>query len=160
MIQRGREITFEERIEIGERWEAGQTDPKIAAARGRRVPTVRKWRRKYQREGRSALVFHRGRPRIGALGQFPREVRDAVREVRNRCPGWGPVPIRTELGDDRRFDGMKLVSSQCLGAVFTTETRRAPSFLFFLRVLCVSVVSITETPWFPLLIEKILTEEA
>ena len=36
MVQRGRETTFEERIEIGERWEAGQTDPEIATAMGQR----------------------------------------------------------------------------------------------------------------------------
>jgi transposase-like protein len=53
MVQRGRKTSLEERIEIGERWEAGQTDPEIAAAMGRPVPTVRKWRRKYQREGRA-----------------------------------------------------------------------------------------------------------
>jgi transposase-like protein len=56
MVQRGRETAFEERMEISERWEAGQTDPEIAAAVGRPIPTVRKWRRKYEREGRSGLV--------------------------------------------------------------------------------------------------------
>ncbi|MCD4738982.1 MAG: hypothetical protein K8R89_06955 [Anaerolineae bacterium] len=51
----------------------------------------------------------------------------------------------------RKYD----VPSQYSGAVFTPEARRAPGFLFFLRVLCVSGVSITVTPCFPLLIEKI-----
>jgi hypothetical protein len=60
MVQRGRKTTFEERIEIGERWEAGQTDPESAAAMGRSVWTARKWRRKYQQEGRSGLVFRMG----------------------------------------------------------------------------------------------------
>ena len=32
MVQRGRKTSPEERIEIGERWEAGQTDPEIAVA--------------------------------------------------------------------------------------------------------------------------------
>ena len=121
MVQRGRETTFEERIEIGERWEAGQTDPEIAAAMGRRVPTVRKWRRKYQREGRSGLVSRMGRPPTGALGQFPLEMRDAVRETRERCPGWGPVTIRTELEDDRRFDGMKLPDRSRIAAFLKQE---------------------------------------
>ena len=57
MVQRGRETTFEERIEIGERWEAGQTDPEIAAAMGRRVPTVRKWRG--STNGRGARAWYR-----------------------------------------------------------------------------------------------------
>ena len=121
MVQRGRETTFEERIEIGERWEAGQTDPEVAVAMGRRVPTIRKWRRKYQREGRSGLVSRMGRPPVGALGQFPLELRDAVREMRDRCPGWGPITIRTELEDDRRFDGMKLPDRSRIAAFLKQE---------------------------------------
>jgi len=121
MVQRGRETTLEERIEIGERWKAGQTDPEIAAAMGRPVPTVRKWRRKHQREGRSGLVSHMGRPATGALGQFALEIREAVREMRERCPGWGPVTIRTELGDDRRFDGMKLPDRSRIAAFLKQE---------------------------------------
>lgn len=121
MVQRGRETTFEERMKIGERWEAEQTDPEIAAAMGRPVPTVRKWRRKYQREGRSGLVSRMGRPPAGALGQFPLEMRDAVREMRECCPGWGPVTIRTELEDDRRFDGMKLPDRSRIAAFLKQE---------------------------------------
>lgn len=121
MVQRGRETTFEERMEIGERWEAGQTDPEIAAAMGRPVPTVRKWRRKYQGEGRAGLVSRMGRPPTGALGQFPLEMRDAVREMRERCPGWGPLTIRTELEDDRRFDGMRLPSRSRIAAFLKQE---------------------------------------
>jgi len=121
MVQRGRETTLEERIEIGERWKARQTDPEIAAAMGRPVPTVRKWRRKHQREGRSGLVSHMGRPATGALGQFALEIREAVREMRERCPGWGPVTIRTELGDDRRFDGMKLPDRSRIAAFLKQE---------------------------------------
>ena len=122
MIQRGRETTFEERMEIGERWEAGQTDPEIAAAMGRRVPTVRKWWRKYQREGRLGLVSRMGRPATGALGQFPLEMRDAVHEMRERHSGWGAVTIRTELDDDRRFDGMKLPNRSRIAAFLKQET--------------------------------------
>ena len=81
MAQRGRKTTLEERIEIGERWETGQTDPEIAAAMMLSVWTVRKWRRKYQRAGRSGLVSRLGRPPTGALGQFPLELRDRVREM-------------------------------------------------------------------------------
>jgi transposase-like protein len=51
MTQRGRRTTLRERIEIGERSEAGQTDREIAAAMGLPAWTVRKWRRKSQREG-------------------------------------------------------------------------------------------------------------
>ncbi len=121
MGQRGRETTFEERIEIGERWEAGQTDPEIAAAMERPVSTVRKWRRKYQREGRSSLTSRMGRPPTGALGQFALEMRDAVHQMRKRCPGWGPVTIRTELENDRRFEGMKLPDRSRIAAFLKQE---------------------------------------
>ena len=116
MAQRGRKTSLEERIEIGERWEAGQTDPEISATMGRPVWTVRKWRRKYQREGRSGLVSRIGRPPVGALGQFVLEVCDAVREMREKHPGWGPLTIRTELEHDRRFAGMRLPSRSRIAA--------------------------------------------
>jgi transposase-like protein len=121
MVRRGQKTTFEERIEIGERWEAGQTDSEIAAAMERRVPTVRKWRRKYQREGRLGLVSRMGRPPTGALGQFPLEMRDAVYQMREQCSGWGPVTIRTELEDDLRFDGMRLPSRSRIAAFLKQE---------------------------------------
>jgi len=121
MIQRGRKTTLEERIGIGERWETGQTDPEIAAAMERPVWTVRKWRRKYQREGRSGLVSRMGRPPAGALGQFPLEMRDAVREMREHHSGWGPLTIRTELEDDLRFAGMKLPSRSRIAAFLKQE---------------------------------------
>ncbi len=121
MAQRGRRTTLEERMEIGEGWEAGQTDPEIAVAMRRSIWTVRKWRRKYQREGRPGLVSCIGRPATGALGQFPLEVRDTVREMRENHPGWGPLTIRTELEDDRRFAGMRLPSRSRIAAFLKQE---------------------------------------
>jgi transposase-like protein len=121
MAQRGRRTTFEERIEIGERWEAGQTDPEIAAAMGPSDWTVRKWRRQYQREGRLGLASRMGRPPTGALGQFPLKIRDAVREMRENHSGWGPLTIRTELEDDLRFAGMRLPSRSRIAAFLNQE---------------------------------------
>jgi len=121
MAQRGRRTTLEERIEIGERWEAGQTDPETAAAMGLSDWTVRKWRRQYQREGRLGLAFRMGRPPTGALGQFPLEIRDAVREMRENHSGWGPLTIRTELEDDLRFASMRLPSRSRIAAFLNQE---------------------------------------
>ena len=120
MAQRGRSTTLEERIEIGERSEAGQADPEIATEMGLSVWTVRKWRRKTQREGRSGLVSRMGRPPTGALGQFPLEVRDTVREMRQEQPGWGPLTIRTELEDDPHFAGQRRPSR-------SRKVRRSPA---------------------------------
>lgn len=121
MTQRGKRTTLEERIEIGERWEAGQKDPEIAAAMGLSVWTVRKWRRKYQREGRLGMAARMGRPPTGALGQFPLEIRDAVREMRENHSGWGPLTIRTELEDNLRFRGMRLPSRSRIAAFLNQE---------------------------------------
>ena len=116
MAQRGRRTTLKERVEIGERWEASQTDPEIATAMGISVWTVRKWRRKYQRDGRSGLGSRMGRPATGALGQFPLELRDAVYEMREANPGWGPLTILTELGEDEHFKHLKLPSRSRVAA--------------------------------------------
>jgi hypothetical protein len=116
MAQQGRQTTLKERIEIGERWETGQTDPEIAAAMMLSVWTVRKWRRKYQQAGRSGLVSRLGRPPTGALGQFPLEVRDRVREMRENHCGWGPLTIQTELENDPYFAGLKLPSRSRIAA--------------------------------------------
>ena len=116
MAQRGQKTPLEERVEIGERWESGQTDPEIAAAVGRSVWTVRKWRRRYQREGRWGLVSQMGRPASGALGQFPLEMRDTVYEMRENHSGWGPLTIRTELEKDPHFAGIRLPSRSRIAA--------------------------------------------
>ena len=121
MVQRGRRTSLEERIEIGERWESGQTDPQIATAIERPLATVRKWRRKYQREGRPGLASRMGRPPAGALGQFPLETREAVREMRERHSGWGPLTIRVELESGPRFMGLRLPSRSRIAAFLKQE---------------------------------------
>jgi hypothetical protein len=62
-----------------------------------------------------------GRPSTGALGQFPLEVRDAVREMRESHSGWGPLTIRTELKDDLRWAGMRLPSRSRIAAFLKQE---------------------------------------
>jgi transposase len=121
MAQKGRTTTLAERVEIGERWEAGQKDPEIAAAMGLPVSTVRKWRRKYKKEGRAGLTSRMGRPPTGALGQFPLEIRDTIRDMRQEHSGWGPLTIRTELEDAQRFVGLRLPSRPRIAAFLKQE---------------------------------------
>ena len=97
MMQKGRNTTLEERIEIAERASAGESSPAIAAAMGRPVSTVRKWRHKYQREGRAGLSSQMGRPAAGALAQSSAEIKAAILEMREQRPGWGAQTIRLEL---------------------------------------------------------------
>jgi transposase len=121
MAPKGRTTTLAERVEIGERWEVGQKDPEIAAAMSLSVSTVRKWRRKYKNEGRAGLTSRMGRPPTGALGQFPLEIRDNIREMRKEHPGWGPITIRTELEDMPHFAGLKLPSRPRIAAFLKQE---------------------------------------
>ncbi len=121
MAQRGQPTTFEERIEIGDRWEAGQNDSDIAEAMMRPIWTVRKWRRKYQREGRSGLVSQMGRPPTGALGQYPPEISQAVSAMRKGHSGWGPVTIRIELEDDPKYSNEKIPSRSRIAAYLKQE---------------------------------------
>lgn len=118
--------TLQQRLEISDRAEHGETDLQIAAALHLSPSTVRKWRRCAQREGRSGLFSHMGRPRTGALGQTPLELRDAVRELRQAHPGWGPQTLRLELARDRRFVGLRIPSRARLAAFLKVEklTRR------------------------------------
>lgn len=70
MIRRGQTTTLQERLEIGERAAAGQSDPEIAAGLGCSVWTVRKWRRRGQHQGRIGLNSHI--PRVAQRGIFCR----------------------------------------------------------------------------------------
>jgi len=124
MARKGRTTTLAERVEIGERWEADQNDPEIAAATGLPVSTVRKWRRKYKKGGRAGLTSRLGRPPTGALGQFSLEIRDTIRQMRQEHSGWGPVTIRAELEDDRRFVGLRLPSRSRIAAFLKQEGLR------------------------------------
>ena len=121
MVQRGQWTTLQERIEIGERERAKQTDRQIAAAMARSYWTVRKWRRKFEREGRGGLASRMGRPPTGALGHYPDIVRDTIRQMRKDNPGWGATTILTELKDDPRVAGLQLPSRSRIAAFLKQE---------------------------------------
>jgi transposase-like protein len=121
MSIKGQTTSFAERVAIAELREAGRTDPQIAQALERPLATVRKWRRKYQREGRAGLSIHLGRPKTGPLGQFPRELVEAIRAMRQANPGWGPKTILLKLPKDPRFGGKKLPSRSRIGAFLKVE---------------------------------------
>jgi len=126
MGQSNHATALQQRLEIAERAERGETDPQIATALQLSPMTVRKWRRRAQQDGRSGLASHMGRPGTGALGQTLLEVRDAARELRQAHPGWGPQTLRLELTHDRRFVGLRIPSRARLAAFLKVEklTRR------------------------------------
>jgi len=72
------------------------------------------------KEGRDGLASRMGRPPTGALSQFPLEIRDLIREVRQEHSGCGPLTIRTELENDQRFVGLRL-PGRCRIAAFLKQ---------------------------------------
>jgi transposase InsO family protein len=126
MLRRGQTTTFPERVEITERAAAGQSDPEIAAALGCSIWTVRKWRRRGQHQGRSGLSSQMGRPISGPLRRLPTGMRDAIVQMRQTHPGWGPTTLLAELRVDPRWTDHSLPSRSRIAALLRAEklTRR------------------------------------
>jgi transposase len=126
MAQANGETTLQQRLEIVKRAQAGETDAEIAQALSYSVWTVRKWRRRERDHGRAGLSSKQGRPTTGALGTASREIREAVRAMRQANSGWGPETIRIELGQDKRFKGHHIPSRARIAAFLKQEglTRR------------------------------------
>ena len=126
MRRRGQWTSFQERLEITERAEAGQSDPEIAAVLGCSVWTVRKWRRIGQRRGRTSLTSQMGRPPTGVLSTFPSALREAIVQMRRLHPGWGPDTILAELRVDDCWKDTPLPSRSRVAALLKAAklTRR------------------------------------
>ena len=100
MSYKGQTTTLEERVTIAERVRAGQSSREIATELGRPLPTIRKWRQRYLREGRAGLASRMGRPTVGTLATAPAEMKDAILELREAHPGWGAQTLRLEIAKD------------------------------------------------------------
>jgi transposase len=122
MAPRGQQTTLQQRVTILEQATAGRTDPEIAASLGVAVATVRKWRRLGQRQGRTGLASTMGRPASGALGTVPAALRQAIRCMRQRHPGWGPATILAELQRDPAWADQPL-PSRARVAAFLREAK-------------------------------------
>jgi transposase-like protein len=108
MSIKGQPTRLAGRVETGERWQAGQSDAHIAQALQRPLATVRKWRRRYQRQGRAGFTRPLGRPSMGALEQSSVEVVQAITEMRQAHPGWGRLTLLRELQQAPRFADERL----------------------------------------------------
>lgn len=113
--------TLEERLQMAELARAGTPAPAIAAQTGWSHSTVRKWQRRIQRQGRSALTSVLGRPRQGALSAFPPEVRATLLRWRQDHPGWGAKTLRAELEADARFKQQPLPSRRSIARWLHSE---------------------------------------
>jgi len=110
-----RYTTLEERQEIVELAQSELTDKEIAERVGWSKPTVRKWRRQGERQGRAGLASKMGRPTRGALSTYPAEMRETIHRWRQEHPGWGPKTLRTELGKHPNFKQQKLPDPSSIG---------------------------------------------
>ena len=123
MSQKGRTTTLEERVNIAERVCAGESSREIAQALGRPLATVRKWRQRYRREGRTGLTSQMGRPANGALASAPAEMKDALLELREQHPGWGAQTLQLEIAKDERFAGLKIPSRARIAAYLKEQKK-------------------------------------
>lgn len=124
--QGNRPISLQERSEIMVRAEQKENDTEIAKVMQLSIAVVRKWRRKARDHGREGLVTSMGRPRTGPLGHFPEELRDAVKEMRDRHSGWGAGTLRVELTKDSRFANLPVPSVPRIAAYLKSENMTRP----------------------------------
>jgi transposase len=123
MSQKGQTTTLEERVTIAERVEAGQSSCEIAEELGRPLPTIRKWRHRYLREGRAGLYSQMGRPAAGALATASAEMKEAILELREKHPGWGAQTLRLEIAKDERFAGLAIPSRARMAAYLKEQKK-------------------------------------
>jgi transposase len=107
--------TLEERYQILDLAQTGLTDKEIAQQIGWSARTVRKWRRRGQRQGRAGLASQMGRPVQGALSTFSDGLQETLRRWREAHPGWGPQTLRAELDKHPRFRHEKRPAPSSIG---------------------------------------------
>ena len=100
MKAKGQPTTLAERVMIAESVQAGQSSREIAAALGRPLATVRKWRQRYQRAGRTGLSSQMGRAPAGALATASAELKNALLALRERYPGWGAQTLQLGIAKE------------------------------------------------------------
>jgi transposase InsO family protein/transposase-like protein len=117
MHQRGQKTTFQIRLQISEQAASGLNDSQIAAALDCSIWTVRKWRRRSQKQGRSSLTSPMGRPATGPVSTFPHELQEAILQLRKLHPGWGPDTLLVALKMDDCWREQPLPSRARIGTL-------------------------------------------
>jgi hypothetical protein len=104
-----------ERIDIVESSAAGEAAWRISQRTGWRQATIRKWRRRGRKLGRTGLVSPMGRPVKGTLSSFPAEVGMTLLRWRQEHPGWGPMTLSKELAQHPAFAGQRVPGCASIG---------------------------------------------
>ena len=89
MARRGQRTSYQQRIEIGERASAGESDREIGPVHGLLGLDGAQVARTYMRQDRAGLVSHMGRPAGGALTSCLDAVRERIAQLRRAHPGGG-----------------------------------------------------------------------
>jgi transposase len=89
--------SLQERQEIIERTQAGVRATTIAAALGRSVRTVTRWRSAYRRAGADGLAYHSRRPHTRPAHALPDAIVARIGAIRAAHAGWGARLIRRQL---------------------------------------------------------------
>jgi transposase len=106
--------SYPERLKIDALCKRGLTDRQIAEQIGFSIFTVRKWRRKFEAEGKAGLLSHMGRPKRGALSSYPVGMRGQLKTWCKQHPGWGAKTLQTELSLSETFCSQRLPSRATL----------------------------------------------
>lgn len=77
-------------------WEEGETVAELARREGVSRKTVYKWIDRHETGGMEGLVERSRRP-LTQPGRTGREIEEAVVELRNRHPSWGPEKLKVWL---------------------------------------------------------------
>ncbi|MGK7911062.1 MAG: DDE-type integrase/transposase/recombinase [Synechococcus sp.] len=113
-------------MKISELSTEGKTDPEIAIELDIGFWVVRKWRRWFQKQGRTGLISKMGRPSKGALSTFSPELRKAICRIRKAHPGWGADSILVSLRLDEGWDASELPSRSRVAFLLKQEGLTRP----------------------------------
>ena len=110
-----------------------KTYKEIAQEIGRSEWTVRKWARRFRKQGLIGLqVRRRGRPKTGSLGTYPSEVRDEALQLKQSHKKWGArrvlVNLRKQFLNERLPHPSRLAAffkERCPDKVAKHEKRQA-----------------------------------
>lgn len=103
--------SLEDRSRIKELVAEGLTSQAISERLGWSVKTIEKWRTRIRRDEISSRM---GRPRKGAMSQFPEVIFRQVKSWRMDYRGWGGRTIQCEFSVDIRWQSEKIPSSSTI----------------------------------------------
>lgn len=116
-------VTLEEKMAIKDLLASKRTFSQIAKELALSKAVVRKWGRVIKKGGE--LAPQMGRPKIGPLGTFSKELIAKIDEYRPGKEGWGSDTIKVELDLDKKLAGLKKPSPMSINRYLKSKNRIA-----------------------------------